>query len=45
VVFGVKWQITKLVRENGIFSSTLAEQQEKRDNCKEKTTKISSLKP
>lgn len=36
MLLGVKWQIAKLVRKDGVRSSTLAEQQEKRDDCREK---------
>ncbi len=36
VFFGVKWQIPKLVRKDGVYSSALTEQQEKRDDCREK---------
>lgn len=36
MLLGVKWQIAKLVRKDGVCSSTLAEQQEKRDDCRGK---------
>lgn len=35
--FGLKGQISKLVREDGVCSSTLAEEQQQRDDCREKS--------
>lgn len=36
VLFGIKWQITKLVREDSVCSSTLTEHQKKRDDCRKR---------
>lgn len=34
--FGLKRQISEFVREDGVCSSTLAEEQQQRDDCRER---------